>query len=138
MLRQDPQRAKVEILKHLDGDLLIVPRPSSPGERRAEISGRAKSDSLLRSQEPVCLQVVEGPAILKSNNLTFAIDLVCWRASAFDRQCADAISYRSVPSCPPSDPYADVAGRPASWSVNTGSPAWTVADQLMVMASLTL
>jgi hypothetical protein len=40
LLRQDPQRAKVEILKHLDGDLLIVPRPSSPGERRAEISGR--------------------------------------------------------------------------------------------------
>ena len=60
LLRQDPQRAKVEILKHLDGDLLIVPRPSSPGERRAEISGRAKSDSLLRDQEAVCLHVVAG------------------------------------------------------------------------------
>ena len=55
-----------------------------------------------------------------------------------DLKCADAISYRSVPSCPPSDPYADVAGRPASWTVNTCSPARTVADQLMVMASLTL
>jgi hypothetical protein len=60
MLRQDPQHAKVEILKHLDGDLLIVPRPSSPGERRADISGRAKSDRLLRDQEAVCLQVVAG------------------------------------------------------------------------------
>jgi hypothetical protein len=60
LLRQDPQRAKVEILKHLDGDLLIVPRPSSPGERRAETSGRARSDSLLRDREAVCLQVVAG------------------------------------------------------------------------------
>ena len=30
LLRRDPRRAKVEIPKHLDGDLLIVPRPSSP------------------------------------------------------------------------------------------------------------
>ncbi len=60
LLRRDPQRAKVEILKHLDGDLVIAPRPSTTGERRAEISGRAKSDSLLRDQEAVCLQVVAG------------------------------------------------------------------------------
>ena len=60
LLRRDPQRAKVEILKHLDGDLVIVPRPSVTGERRAEIRGRAKSDSLLRDQEAVCLQVVAG------------------------------------------------------------------------------
>jgi hypothetical protein len=37
-----------------------VPRPSTTGERRAEISGRAKADSLLRDQEAVCLQVVAG------------------------------------------------------------------------------
>ena len=43
-----------------DGDLVIVPRPSTTGERRAEISGRAKSGSLLRDQEAVCLQVVAG------------------------------------------------------------------------------
>jgi hypothetical protein len=60
LMRQDPQRAKVEIPKHLDGDLVIVPRPSITGERRAEISGRARSDSLLRDQEAVCLQVVAG------------------------------------------------------------------------------
>ena len=60
LLRRDPQRAKVEILKHLDGDLVIVPRPSSPGERRAEISGRANADRLLRDQEAVRLQVVAG------------------------------------------------------------------------------
>ena len=29
-------------------------------ERRAEISGRTKADSLLRDQEAVCLQVVAG------------------------------------------------------------------------------
>jgi hypothetical protein len=40
LLQRDPLRAKVEIPKHLDGDLVIMPRPSSPGERRAEISGR--------------------------------------------------------------------------------------------------
>jgi len=45
---------------HLDGDLVIVPRPSLTGERRAEISGRARSDSLLASQEAICLQVVAG------------------------------------------------------------------------------
>ncbi|HKW95703.1 MAG TPA: hypothetical protein VJX92_27700 [Methylomirabilota bacterium] len=50
----------VEILKHLDGDLVIVPRPSTAGERRAEISGRGKSASLRRDQEAVCLQVVAG------------------------------------------------------------------------------
>ena len=35
LLRRDPQRAKVEILKHLDGCLKIVPRPSLSGERWA-------------------------------------------------------------------------------------------------------
>ncbi len=51
LLRRDPQRAKVEILKHLDGDLVILSRPATTGQRRAEISGRAKSDSLhLRSR----------------------------------------------------------------------------------------
>jgi hypothetical protein len=35
---------KGEILKHLDGDLVIVLRPSTTGEWRAEISGRAKAD----------------------------------------------------------------------------------------------
>jgi hypothetical protein len=39
---------------------VIVPRPSTTGERRAEISGRAKSDRLLRDQEAVCLQLVAG------------------------------------------------------------------------------
>jgi hypothetical protein len=60
LLQRIPQRAKVEILKHLDGDLVIVPRPSTTGERRAGISGRVRSDSLLRDQEAVCLQVVAG------------------------------------------------------------------------------
>ena len=56
LLRRDPQLAKVEVLKHLDGDLVIVPKPSTSGEQRTEISGRARSDSLLRNQEAVCLR----------------------------------------------------------------------------------
>jgi hypothetical protein len=46
--------------RRFDGDLVILLRPSTTGERRAEIRGRAKSDSLLRNQEAVCLQVVAG------------------------------------------------------------------------------
>lgn len=60
LLRQNPQRAKVEILKHLDGGLVITPQPSVAGMRVAEISGRARSDSLLSGQEAVRLQVVAG------------------------------------------------------------------------------
>ncbi len=60
LLRRDPQRAEVEILKHFDGDLVIVPRPSVTSERRAEIRARAESDSLLIDQEAVRLQVVAG------------------------------------------------------------------------------
>jgi hypothetical protein len=78
LLRRDPQRAKIEILKHLDGDLMIVPRPSSSGEPRAEISGRAKGDSPLRDQEAVCLQVVAGAGFAECYTQpdTFWIDLV--------------------------------------------------------------
>jgi len=43
LLRRDPQRANVEMLKHLDGDLVIVPRPSNTGQRRAKISGLRKA-----------------------------------------------------------------------------------------------
>ncbi len=60
LLRKDTARARVEVLKHLDGDLVIAPRPSLTGERRAEITGRVKGDSLLSDQEAVCLQVVAG------------------------------------------------------------------------------
>src|SRR5262249_20873446 len=40
LLQRNPQRAKIEILKHLDGDL----RPSTTGGR-GEINGRAKSST---------------------------------------------------------------------------------------------
>ena len=77
LLRRDPQRAKVEILKHLDGDLVIVSRPSTTGERRAEIRGRAKGDSLLSDQEAVCLQVVAGAGFAECYRVagTYWIDL---------------------------------------------------------------
>ncbi len=60
LLGRDPIRAKVEIAKHLAGDLSLLPRPSLAGERRAEIRGRAKLESLLGDQEAICLQVVAG------------------------------------------------------------------------------
>ena len=50
----------MEILKHLDGDLKIAPLSSIVGERRAEISCRTKSDSLLSDQKAIRLQVVAG------------------------------------------------------------------------------
>jgi hypothetical protein len=59
---------QVEVLKHLDGDLVIVPRPSTTGERRAEISGRAEADSLLTDQEAVC---VGGPLWIVDATLAF-------------------------------------------------------------------
>jgi ketosteroid isomerase-like protein len=66
LMGRDPRRAKIEILKHLDGDLEIAPLLSSPGERRAEITGRAKSDSLLSDQEAIRLQVLRGLATTKA------------------------------------------------------------------------
>ena len=60
LIQEQPVRARTELVKHLDGDLLITPRPSLVRERRAEITGRVKSDSLLSAQEAVCLQVVAG------------------------------------------------------------------------------
>jgi len=44
VLAQDPARAKIEIMKHLDGELTISPRPSMAGERRAEVTGRVTND----------------------------------------------------------------------------------------------
>ena len=60
LLRQEPARAKAELAKHLDGELTVRPLPGTGRERRAEIRGRAKLNSLLESQEAVCLQVVAG------------------------------------------------------------------------------
>jgi hypothetical protein len=46
LLRQEPTQAKAEIAKHLDGELTVRPLPSTGRERRAEISGRAKLETL--------------------------------------------------------------------------------------------
>jgi hypothetical protein len=63
LIARDPVRARLEIAKHLNGDLEIAPLPSGPGERRAEIRGRVKSDGLLGDQEAVCLPLVAGGAL---------------------------------------------------------------------------
>jgi hypothetical protein len=60
LLREDTARAKIEIAKHLDGELSIFPRPSVAGKRRAEIAGRANANGLLAEQEAVRLSVVAG------------------------------------------------------------------------------
>ena len=60
LLRQEPAQAKAEIAKHLDGELTVRPLPSTGRERRAEIRGRAKLNSLLERQEAVCGEVVAG------------------------------------------------------------------------------
>jgi len=62
LLSRDPVRARIEILKHLDGDLNIFPSPRVAGVRRAEIRGRVKSESLLADQEAVRLLVCGSPS----------------------------------------------------------------------------
>jgi hypothetical protein len=47
LIATDPVRARVEIRKHLDGDLELVPGP----ERQIELRGRVKPNSLLVAQE---------------------------------------------------------------------------------------
>jgi site-specific DNA recombinase len=64
LLRDDAQRARLEILKHLDGDLTIRPLPGE-AKRGAlhpfEIRGRLKHDSLLAlHQEAACGPLVAG------------------------------------------------------------------------------
>jgi hypothetical protein len=77
VLRQHSVRARTEIAKHLDGDLVVWPKPSGTEERRAEVGGRAKGDSLLRDQEAVCLQLVAGARFAEcyTAHETFWIDL---------------------------------------------------------------
>jgi hypothetical protein len=61
LLQQEPVRARIEIQKHLDGDLTMSPVSSVAGERRAVVTGRVKANSLLANdQEAVCLSVVAG------------------------------------------------------------------------------
>ena len=64
LLREDAQRARLEIPKHLDGDLTIraLPGEVKRGAGHAfEISGRIKHDSLLAmNQEAACGRLVAG------------------------------------------------------------------------------
>jgi Recombinase zinc beta ribbon domain len=49
-LRTDPLRAKVELGKHLEGDLLVEPKAGPAEEKRAVITGALKHDGLLASE----------------------------------------------------------------------------------------
>ena len=55
LIATDVVRARAEMLKHLDGELVLVPKPSVAGERRAEVTGRVKANGLLAEQEAVRL-----------------------------------------------------------------------------------
>ena len=59
-MHEDPVRARLEIMKHLEGDLEIRPLPAEAGQRRAEISGRVKPSSLLAEEEAAFLRLVAG------------------------------------------------------------------------------
>jgi Recombinase zinc beta ribbon domain len=78
LLRDDAPRARLEILKHLDGDLTIHPLPSqAPTTERArgaghafEIRGRIKHDSLLAvNQEAACGTLVAGARKIQAVHL---------------------------------------------------------------------
>lgn len=61
LLRHDPVHGKHEIMKHLDGDLVVSPLQPEEGHAvRAEITGRVKAGSLLEGQEAACLRLVAG------------------------------------------------------------------------------
>ncbi len=62
LLAHDPARARVEILKHLDGPGRVRPLPAPAGQRAAEITWRVKPGSLLTvdDQEAGCLRMVAG------------------------------------------------------------------------------
>jgi hypothetical protein len=60
LVHEDPVRARLEIMKHLEGDLEIRPLPAEAGQRRAEISGRVKPSSLLAEEEAAFLRLVAG------------------------------------------------------------------------------
>lgn len=51
LLAGDPYRARLEIAKHLEGDLTVEPRTGEDGERRAVIEGRLKHDALLAGSQ---------------------------------------------------------------------------------------
>ena len=81
--RSTPARAEVkageaEIAKHLDGELTVRPLPSTGQERRAEIRGRAKLNSLLEGQEAVCGGVVAGAGFAEcyTTPATYWVDLI--------------------------------------------------------------
>ncbi|HKX01482.1 MAG TPA: recombinase family protein, partial [Methylomirabilota bacterium] len=45
LVRREPVKARMEIAKHFEEDLILSPLPSVAGERRAEVRGRVKADS---------------------------------------------------------------------------------------------
>jgi hypothetical protein len=64
--------------RRLDGELTVRPLPGTELERRAEIHGRAKLNSLLEGQEAVCGGVVAGAGFADryTASTTYWIDLM--------------------------------------------------------------
>jgi hypothetical protein len=107
LLRTDPPAARVEMAKHLDGDITIKPLPAPPGQKRAEIFGRVAQNSLLGPQEAVCLQVVAGGRFCY------------WKQPL-------RILLREAPNPKPPAPPRRQRGRPKK----VGKPAWfTLKEQ---------
>ena len=78
LLGREPAQAKAEIAKHLHGELTVRPLPSTGSERRAEIRGRAKLNSLLEGQEAVCAEVFAGAGFAECYTAGDVLDSHCW------------------------------------------------------------
>jgi hypothetical protein len=63
LVHEDTVRARLEIMKHLKGDLQIRPLPAEAGQRRAEITGRVKASRLLAEEEAAFPRLVAGGAL---------------------------------------------------------------------------
>jgi hypothetical protein len=76
LLGRDPQGARRELQKHLE-ELQITPAPEA-GEQVVRVTGRAKIDGLLETEEAVRLQLVAGAGYAECHtaSATYWIDLM--------------------------------------------------------------
>jgi hypothetical protein len=93
LIIEDPVRGRLEIRKHLEGDLELVPTATDGGARHVELRGRVKPNSLLVAQEAVGRGVLPPPTVLSDRDESSVASAACPRL-ARSRRCSDTDSAR--------------------------------------------